>query len=268
MAQPQSTPTLCACGCGNLVLARGRHYLPGHFLRMQDHDLLAALLWPKVDKNGPIPAGRPDLGPCWIFTGRISRDGYGIFDVHSIGVRAHMASYLISTGTLPDGLDLDHLCRVRKCVRPSHLEPVTRQINVLRGVSPVAQQVLVTHCPNGHPYDEQNTYMKHGHRGCRVCDAARAREKRRQARVLREQQRLIDPSVGGPSRWRADLTHCKRGHPFNEENTYYTAKGYRKCRACIREHQHTEAEREKRRARDARARAAIGQPCLEPWRRA
>jgi hypothetical protein len=221
MAQPQSTPTFCACGCGNPVLARGRHYLPGHFLRMQDHDLLAALLWPKVDQNGPLPEYRPDLGPCWIFTGRISSEGYGVFDVHGVGVRAHMASFLITTGTLPDGLDLDHLCRVRKCVRPSHLEPVTRQVNVLRGVSPVARQVAVTHCPAGHPYDEQNTYVKHGHRGCRACDAARAREKRRMA------GRYVP------------VTHCKHGHPYDAENTYVDRSGKRHCRACQREHRHS-----------------------------
>jgi hypothetical protein len=89
---------------------------------------------------------------------------------------AHRAFYEHHVGTIPDGLTIDHLCKVRRCVNPDHLEPVTRGVNVLRGDTITAANVRKTHCPRGHAYDEENTYTsKRGMRHCKACQRNRAR---------------------------------------------------------------------------------------------
>lgn len=109
---------------------------------------------------------------CWIWMGCINDSGYGIAYCEKTLVRAHRLSYLIHIGPIPDGLELDHLCRVRCCVNPAHLEAVTRKENLRRGINAESNR---THCPQGHPYNEENTLIskwkgKTG-RQCRICHA-------------------------------------------------------------------------------------------------
>ena len=121
--------------------------------------------WSKVDRNGPIPAHHQNLGPCWLWKAGKVRDGYGNFRIGEKQVLAHRWTFERVNGSVPAGMELDHLCRVRHCCNPSHLEIVTRAVNQARGMK--AQQ---THCKNGHPYDEENTYRKpSGRRDCRAC---------------------------------------------------------------------------------------------------
>lgn len=89
-------------------------------------------LWSRVDKNGPIPEFAPTLGNCWLYTGACFRLGYGSFHHNGKDRYAHIVAYEFEVGPIPAGLELDHLCRVRHCVRPSHLEPVTHQENMRR----------------------------------------------------------------------------------------------------------------------------------------
>lgn len=134
-----------------------------------------ARFWSKVDLDGPVPDHRPDLGPCWIWTA--GTDGrYGVFWFEGGLVKAHRYAYAEQYVTIPDGLDLDHLCRVTICVRPSHLEPVTRSTNLQRGeVGRPRAEV----CQHGHPFDEGNTYVfPNGRRACRTCRRDRARERK------------------------------------------------------------------------------------------
>lgn len=125
--------------------------------------------WPKVDLSGP---------GCWLWTAGTNRDGYGSFRVgsQSDGTRrhvlAHRWAYEHLVGPIPEGLTIDHLCRVRHCVNPDHLEPVSHAENTRRGESGRNQRIK-THCPQGHPYDEENTYMWNDHRYCRACQRAR-----------------------------------------------------------------------------------------------
>jgi hypothetical protein len=123
--------------------------------------------WEKVNKNGPVPACRPELGPCWLWTACVGSNGYGQFD----GTTAHRFSYQEAHGPIPPGLQPDHLCRVRSCIRPSHLEAVTCRENLLRGETSAAKNSAKTHCPKGHPYNEMNTKMDHARniRLCRIC---------------------------------------------------------------------------------------------------
>jgi hypothetical protein len=120
----------------------------------------------------------PDSG-CRIWCGALVSNGYGaIRDGDGRMALVHRVGYEREVGEIPDGLDLDHLCRTRACWNPTHLEPVTRQINLLRGVGFPAQQAAKTHCPHGHPYDDQNTRIKCGKRECRACERRRDRERR------------------------------------------------------------------------------------------
>ncbi|WP_396021799.1 HNH endonuclease signature motif containing protein [Bacillus cereus group sp. BfR-BA-01522] len=81
-------------------------------------------------------------------------------------------SYEMLKGPIEEGMVIDHLCRNRKCVNPLHLEQVTQRINLLRGEGMSAENVKKTHCPQGHEYTEENTYIsKAGSRYCRKCRA-------------------------------------------------------------------------------------------------
>jgi hypothetical protein len=97
---------------------------------------------------------------------------------------AHRVAYVLSVGPIPKGLTIDHLCRNRGCVNPTHLEAVTQRENTLR--SPIALAALnaaKTHCPKGHPYSGANVELRGRSRGCRSCHQERSRasaQKRRE----------------------------------------------------------------------------------------
>ena len=136
--------------------------------------------WRMVNKGGPIPNHRPELGACWLWTGTTIKGGYGRFTSGGHKILAHRFAYELLVGPVPGGFELDHLCRVHSCVNPDHLELVTHRVNTLRGLAPTALNAKKTHCPQGHPYGEENTRWWRGHRICRACH--RARQRVRQAR--------------------------------------------------------------------------------------
>lgn len=119
---------------------------------------------------------------CWLFEGWLQR-GYGLVrNGKGRKMPAHRTAYEFYIGPVPDGLCLDHLCRVRNCVNPAHLEPVTVAENNRRGLGWSGRNVAKTHCPQGHPYDDQNTIrLQRGGRRCRACN----REQLRAYRVRR-----------------------------------------------------------------------------------
>ncbi len=151
-----------------------------HFKTTEEH------FWYLVDKNGPVPDYAPHLGPCWIWNGCISKStGYPKYKFGN-GTRAHRMAYKLAIGEIPDGLQLDHLCRVRHCVNPSHLEPVTGKINTLRGISVPAKNAAKTHCKNGHPFSGDNLRIPaSGGRACLTCDRLRKREERNQNKLAK-----------------------------------------------------------------------------------
>ena len=115
---------------------------------------------------------------CWLWK-RPRADGYGrlFLDRHR-AVMAHRFSYEVHVGKIPNGLQIDHLCRVRNCVNPAHLELVTGRENVLRGEGTAAKRARQTHCVNGHRFTNRNTYVNSkGHRTCKRCRADRMRKK-------------------------------------------------------------------------------------------
>ena len=97
--------------------------------------------WAKVNKNGPVNKYRPDLGPCWIWTGARSQAGYGQLRVDNNARLGHRLSFELHGGVLIKGYHLDHLCRTRLCIRPSHLEQVTQRRNSLRSKRTLEPQI-------------------------------------------------------------------------------------------------------------------------------
>lgn len=144
--------------------------------------------WEKVDKSDG----------CWLWNAAISTSGYGHFRYEKKVREAHLVSYMLLVGDIPEGMQLDHTCHTndatckggvscvhRRCVNPSHLQPVTGPENMRRGLSGIRGREK-THCPDGHPYDEANTlYIERGNgynRMCRACARNRARERRQRER--------------------------------------------------------------------------------------
>lgn len=117
---------------------------------------------------------------CWLWTGaKAGGTGYGHIYMEGHQRLAHRFAYEVLIGPIPEGLVLDHLCRVRSCVNPDHLEPVSNAENILRGSGCAARSARVTHCPQGHPYDAENTAIKvDGSRRCKTCHRARERQRR------------------------------------------------------------------------------------------
>ena len=129
--------------------------------------------WAKVLKSGPIPAERPDLGPCWTWSAGRDFYGYGVLWLNerkSKRISAHVASYMIHFGPVPSGLQIDHLCRNRACPNPKHLEAVTQQVNLSRGNGVAAVNRRKSHCCNGHELSATNVKLRsNGHRRCMTC---------------------------------------------------------------------------------------------------
>lgn len=123
-------------------------------------------------------AVEPNTG-CHLWLGAPDRKGYGRFHIARKVVFAHRANYVRHVGPIPDGLDLDHLCRTPACVNPEHLEPVSNDENIRRGewrARASAQRRSRTHCPQGHPYSGDNLYIKpNGARDCKTCLRRRRR---------------------------------------------------------------------------------------------
>ena len=133
--------------------------------------------WIKVDKT-------PETG-CWHWTSTITTEGYGQFWFNRRPRLAHRFAYEMMVGPIPEGLVIDHLCRVRHCVNPSHMEPVTPAENNARGLSLSAANARKTHCKHGHPFTVDNTrFTPAGDRECLTCRRRIDRD-RRMAEVVR-----------------------------------------------------------------------------------
>ena len=134
---------------------------------------------------------------CWLWTGSLSVGGYGRYAVNRRPKTAHRVIFEALVHSVEPPLDLDHLCRVRRCVNPEHLEPVTRSENTLRGLLPSVvaagnrrAAALATHCANGHLYTPSNLYVAPGgQRRCRTC-------RRANDRLYQERQRNKGLNIG------------------------------------------------------------------------
>lgn len=147
------------------------------YVDIEYHERLVSRFWSKVDKSGE----------CWEWTSTTLPGGYGTFrvapqsrpDLQQKAV-AHRVAYQLEVGPIPNGLQLDHLCRNRSCVNPAHLEAVTQQENIRRGE--VGRNMSDKKCcPKGHAYSSDNTRINaSGARVCRLCQRDHARRYRRE----------------------------------------------------------------------------------------
>lgn len=154
--------------------------------------LFLAKFWPLVNKRGPVPSFRRDLGRCWIWNGGIY-EGYGRIAFMSGRWFAHRAAYIATKGNIPKGLELDHLCRVKHCVNPDHLEAVTHQENVRRGKS---SQVKL-HCINGHERKAETLTFDDGCWRCSLCLRAKADRRNAIRKSDRAQRKTLAVSREG-----------------------------------------------------------------------
>lgn len=131
--------------------------------------------WSKV----ALPVGEG----CLLWMAGLNGGRYGKFSLGGQYQSAHRVSYVLAYGPIPEGLVLDHLCRVRHCVAPLHLEAVTQRENTLRGMTG-HHNATRTHCPQGHPYAGENLIIRPTGRGCRECRRERGRSYRRRQRAF------------------------------------------------------------------------------------
>jgi hypothetical protein len=126
--------------------------------------------------------------PCWIWTWRLNKAGYGLFGITRMGFRteafAHRAAHMLFVGQIPEGFEIDHKCRNRACVRPEHLQLLTHRDNILVGHTFAAVNYSKTHCPQGHEYTPENTYTYRRMRQCRTCRKVRIDEWNKKERQL------------------------------------------------------------------------------------
>ena len=167
-------------GCARKHNARG--LCTTHYERWRKH---GDPLWsgrPSIAERFKAKVAHADNG-CWIWLA--GNDGkYGVFYTGGTpkNVKAHRFSYELHIGPIPQGLDLDHLCRTKLCVNPAHLEPVTRSENLRRAV-PFNSYPKKSHCPQGHPYSGDNLIVAAtGESLCRACRREHSRRYREEAR--------------------------------------------------------------------------------------
>jgi len=189
-ATVNGTRTQCTVdGCTSNHLALG--YRLAHYKRLRRHgDPLGARhiltdderFTPHVQRAGSLPEGRPGLGPCWVWTGTVGGNGYGYVNAADRSKKlAHRVAYERTYGAIPDGTVIDHLCRNRRCVNPHHLEAVSNEENLRRGLGYRLRNGMDTACVNGHRYTPENTYRnpnKPEEIRCRTCARDRDRTRR------------------------------------------------------------------------------------------
>lgn len=125
-----------------------------------------------IETSGPLDTA------CWITGYRTNDRGYVNVTDFGRQRRAHIVAYEASNGPVPDGLELDHLCRVRNCVNPAHLEAVTHAENMRRAFEATGTGTYATHCIAGHEWTPENTYIRPSKvmRFCRICGRRRTHE--------------------------------------------------------------------------------------------
>ena len=163
--QTQSTTSARTCLlCPKPQKARG--WCEAHYSRWQRYGSpTAPNPWGTLGERFWRKANRGLPSECWRWKGHKTPTGYGRY----VGEGAHRVAYRLLLGPIPVGMTIDHLCRVRDCVNPAHMELVSLRVNVLRGIGPPAQNAKRSHCKRGHSFDAANTYLYRGSRACRSC---------------------------------------------------------------------------------------------------
>ena len=152
---------------------------------------------------------------CWEWDGAHHVSGYAMVKREGRTEVVHRVVWEALRGPIPEGLQLDHLCRNRGCCNPDHLELVTQWLNLLRGNSPSAVNARKTRCPRGHAYDMMT---RSGGRGCSKCNKA-----------MRRRRYLLNRTSTRPLH---KTGKCQEGHAVSGDNVYEAPDGRRSCRKC------------------------------------
>ena len=129
-----------------------------------------ARFWAKVDKNGPIHPHKPELGPCWVWTGCKTTSGFGMVVIDKKDLSAHRVSFLIHNGSIPsESVCVGQSCDKKLCVNPAHLFLTAHRIKVAGGVKNPTYKIWVgikTRCLN----PRYSGWKNYGGRGIKICD--------------------------------------------------------------------------------------------------
>lgn len=240
--------------------------------RIADILLDIILMPPPDDLSGRHPSCPPT--GCWEHRLKPRPDGYRKVRIGGkkggSDHRLHRLVYETLRGTIADGLHLDHLCRNRGCCNPWHTEPVTQQVNILRGETIPAACAAKTHCPKGHAYEGANLYINpKGGREC--CECRRERKQRHYERHLKAERKPIQPR-----RERDPEAERDRHRRYREQLSEARREEIRACnreRARLRYERNLDQERERARryreqnpdmARLWRERQKAGKPIIPP----
>lgn len=136
-----------------------------HINQLPPKKTLHEIFWQRVEKTQT----------CWLWKGTLRKDGYGVLCYKYKRHFVHRLSLEINNTKLIKDLEIDHLCRVRNCVNPAHLEQVTIKENNLRGIGLAAQNARKNYCKRGHEFTKENTYLYKSSRTCRICQNNRAK---------------------------------------------------------------------------------------------
>jgi hypothetical protein len=167
--------------------------------------------------------------PCITWTASKLPTGYGRFNWQRKSCYAHRVAYEVLVDRIPEGMVIDHLCRNRACVNVEHLEPVTSEVNILRGTGAGAVNAAKTHCDRGHEFTEANTRPTgRGGRECIACEPYWREAWNAQRRAARAARTAV---AGTP---KPPRTRCYNGHLLDEANIYVDKRGRRYCRKCLR----------------------------------
>lgn len=181
---------------------------------------------------------REDAQGCWIWSGRRYPSGYGGFSLGRETTYTHRIMYMIFVGEIARGLHTDHLCRIRECCNPDHLEAVTCRENVMRSpIQLMAINARKTHCKRGHPLSGENLHVnKDGGRVCRACVAERARL---------SYAKKVGKAPEEIAARRASDDVCVNGHALDDTTSFTDPRGSKRCRICAREAQRRWREKKK-----------------------